>query len=112
MASSLLLRLLLDSEKIMGPNFINSYQKLRIVLECEKILYVIMDLAPKVPVPNSDVKVRDTYQKWLNDCMIVRCIMRATMSDEFSYKFIDAQPKEMLQMLNKSFDTLKHLSST
>ena len=38
--------------------------------------------------------------------------MRPTMSDEFSYKFDDAQLKEMLQILNKSFGTLEDLSST
>ena len=34
------------------------------------------------------------------------------MSDEFSYKFDDAQLKNMLQMLNKSFGTLEDSSST
>ena len=67
MASSLLLHLLLDSDKFMGSNFNNWYQKLRIVLEHERILYVIMDPAPKVSALNVDVMVRDTYQKWLND---------------------------------------------
>ena len=43
--------------------------------------------------------------------MIVRCIMRAAISDEFSYKFIDAQPNEMQQRLNKSFGTFEDLSS-
>ena len=43
--------------------------------------------------------------------MIVCCIMRAAISDEFSCKFVDALPKEILQMLNKSFGTLEDLSS-
>ena len=73
---------------------------------------MIIDLALEVPAPNADAMVRDTYQKWLNDCMTVRYIMRAAMSDEFSCKFNDAQSKEMLQILNKSFGTLKDLSST
>ena len=34
------------------------------------------------------------------------------MSAEFSYKFDDTQPKEMLQILNESFGTLEDLSST
>ena len=34
------------------------------------------------------------------------------MSDEFSCKFVDTQPKEMFQMLNKSFGILEDLSST
>ena len=72
---------------------------------------MVIDPAPEVPAPNANVMIRDTYQKWLNDCMTVRCIMRAAISDEFNCKFIDTQPKEMLQMLNKSFGSLKDLSS-
>ena len=71
-----------------------------------------MDLAPEVPASNTDAIVRDTYQKCLNDCTIVCYIIRTTMNDEFSCKFDDASVKEMLQMLNKSFDTLEDLSST
>ena len=70
-----------------------------------------MDFAPEVPASNADVMVRDTYQKWLNDCMTVHCIMRTAISDEFSCKFNDAQSKEILQILNKSFDTFEDLSS-
>ena len=107
MASKLSLRSLLDSDKFIGPNFDNWYQKLRLVFEHERILYMIMDPIPEIPVSNADVTIRDTYQKWLNDCMTVRCIMRATVSDKFSCKFDDAQPKEILQMLNKFFGAEK-----
>ena len=72
---------------------------------------MIMDPAPEVPISNTDAMVRDTYQKQLNDCMTVRCIMKAAMSDEFSCKFNNAQPKKILQILNKSFGTLEDLSS-
>ena len=37
---------------------------------------------------------------------MVRCIMLAVMSDEFSHKFEIAQPNEMLQVLENSFGTL------
>ena len=50
-----------------------------------------MDLASKIPAPNADAIVRDTYQKWLNDCMTVCCIIRAAIYDEFSCKFVVAQ---------------------
>ena len=85
---------------------------MKIVIEHEKILSILTDLAPVEPTPNANVMVRDTYQKWLNDCMMVCCIMEAAMSDKFSCKFDDAQSKEMLQMLNKFFGTLEDLSST
>ena len=88
MASNLSLRSLLDSNKLQI--LIIKYCKFRIVLEHKKILYVTTDLAPQVLAFNTDVIVRDTYQKWLNDCTIVCCKMRASMSDEFSYKFANA----------------------
>ena len=39
----------------------------------------------------------------------MHCIMRATMNDKFSRKFKDAQPEEILQVLNKSFSTLDNI---
>ena len=48
---------------------------------------------------------RDTYMKQLNDHMTVRCMMREAMNDELSRKFEDAQPEEMIQILNESFST-------
>ena len=47
MATSLSLRSLLDNDKLVGPNFGSWYWKLKIVLEHEWILYVIMDPAPE-----------------------------------------------------------------
>ena len=73
---------------------------------------MIIDSALEVPALNANTTVRDTYQKWLNDCMTVCCIMRTIRSNEFSYKFDDAPLKEIFQMLNKSCDILEDLSST
>ena len=93
---SLSLRSLLDNEKLTGSNFDNWYRKLKIVLEHERIFYVIIDPAPEEPASNSRGTIRDTYLKWFNNCTMVRCIMRASMNDEFSRKFEEAQPEEML----------------
>ena len=93
MSTNLSLRSLLDSDKLTGPNFDNWYRRLRIVLEHERILYVITDPAPEQPAPNVRGTVRDTYLKWTNDRTIVWCIMLASMNDEFSRKFEEAQPK-------------------
>ena len=105
MANTLSLRSLLDSDKLIGPNFDSWYRKLKIMLEHEKILYVFMDQAPEEPAANAPHVARDTYMKWLNDHTTVCCMMRAAMNDELSHKFEDAQPEEMIQMLNESFGT-------
>ena len=105
MATFLSLQSLLDNDKLVGSNFDSWYQKLKIVLEHEWILYVLMDPTPEEPAANAHGTVRDTYQKWLSDWTIVRCIMLAVMSDEFSRKFETAKPNEMLQVLEDSFGT-------
>ena len=105
MATSLSLRSLLDNDKLVGPNFGSWYRKLKIVLEHERILYVITDPAPEEPAANACGTVRDTYQKWLSDRITVHCIMLAAMSNEFNHRFKTAQPKDMLQVLEDAFGT-------
>ena len=96
MASNLSFWSLLDSEKLIESNFDNWYRKLKIILEREWTLYVIMDLALKKPAFNAWGTIWDTYLKWLNNHTMIRCIMRASMNDEFSQKFKEAQPKKMI----------------
>ena len=64
-----------------------------------------MDPVLEEPILNAWGVVRDTYLKWLNNRTTVRCIMRASMNDEFSWKFEEAQPEKMLQVLKDSFGT-------
>ena len=68
-------------------------------------MYMLTDPAPEEPSPNARSAARDTYLKWLNDHIMVRCIMQAAMNDEFSHKFEEAQPEEMLKVLNDFFGT-------
>ena len=90
MADTLSLHSLLDSDKLNGPNFDSWYRKLKIILEHERILYVLMDQTPKEPTTNAPRAARDIYMKWLNDCMTVRCMMRIAMNDKLSHRFEDA----------------------
>ena len=96
MVHNLLLCPLLDNEKLVGPNYDTWYRKLKIVLEHERILYVITDLTPEEPAPNARSAVRDAYQKWLSDQTMLRCIMLVMMNDEFNHKFEEAQPDQIL----------------
>ena len=101
MANTLCLRTLLDSDRLIGPNFNSWYQKLKIVLEHERILYILTDEAPEEPAASTPRVMRNTYMKWLNDCMIVRYVMRAAMNNELSRKFEDAQSEKIIQILNE-----------
>ncbi|XP_073116187.1 uncharacterized protein [Elaeis guineensis] len=105
MANTLSLCSLLDSNKLIRLNFDSWYRKLKIILEYERILYMLTDPTPEEPTANAHGIIKDTYQKWLNDHTTIRCIMRAVINDKFSCKFKDAQPKQMIQILNEFFDT-------
>ena len=107
MANKLSLCMLLDNDKLTEFNFDSWYRKLKIILEHERILYILTDEASEEPAVNASRTMRDTYMKWLNNHMTVRCVMRAAMNDELSRKFEDAQPKEIIQMLNESFSTFE-----
>ena len=107
MANTLSLHMLLDSDRLIEPNFDSWYRKLKIILEHERILYILMDQGPEESVVNAPCTMRDTYMKWLNDLMIVRCMMRAAMNDELSHKFKNMQLEDMIQILNESFSIPK-----
>ena len=54
------------------------------------------DPIPEELALNACSTIRDTYQKWLNDQTIVRCIMLVAMNDKFSHRFKNAQSQDML----------------
>ena len=97
MANTLSLHSLLDNDKLIKSNFDSWYQKLKIILEHKRILYVLTDLPPKEPTVNVSRAARDTCMKWLSDRMKVHCIMRVAINDKLSHKFEDAQPKDMIK---------------
>lgn len=49
-----------------------------------------MDPSSEEPIVNMCGTIKDAYQKWLNNHMTVRCIVRVVMNDEFSHKFKNA----------------------
>ena len=102
MLTSLSLRSLLDNDKLTGHNFDSWYRRLRIVLEYERISYVLTDPAPEVSAANAQDSVRDAYQKWIFDRTTVRCIMLSIMNDEFSRIFKETQPADIIQVLKDS----------
>ena len=72
MANTLSFRTLLDSDKLIEPNFDSWYRKLKIILEHEKILYILMDDAPEEPTVNAPRATRDT---WSDSMIAWLCIV-------------------------------------
>ena len=95
----------MDSDKLNGSNFNSWSRKLKIVLEHERILYILNDPTLELHYANTCSSKRDTYQKWLCDRTSVCCIMLAAMNDKFDHRFENAQIEEIIQVLSESFGT-------
>ena len=67
MTNILFLRTLLNSNKFTESNFDTWYRKLKIILEYERILYILTDETPEEPTVNAPHTVRNAYMKWLNN---------------------------------------------
>lgn len=79
------LREILETNKLVGPNFDNWYRNLRIVLMHEKLIDVIDKPAKIIPLEN-DVQGTKVYQKHLEECLAVKHIILASMSSELQRK--------------------------
>ena len=76
------LSIILDNNRLTGPNFIDWLRNLKVVLASEKILYVIEQSLPRSIPENSSQEEHDTLDKWKDDDMQARCIMWASMTNE------------------------------
>ena len=73
---------ILDVNKLTGTNFIDWLRNLRIVLNVERIVYVLDGPLPESPAIDASIEDQNAYQKHLDDIVIATCIMLAYMSLE------------------------------
>jgi hypothetical protein len=76
------LHLILDSNKLTGPNYSDWLRNLRIVLDSEKRSYVLTAPPPVALPTDSSDEERATFDKWVEDNLQARCLMLASMSSE------------------------------
>ncbi|XP_020082582.1 uncharacterized protein LOC109706190 [Ananas comosus] len=81
MAASNPLTKILDANRLTGPNFSDWLRNLRIILNSEKIAYILTTPAPELPADDNEEE-RAAYEKWIDDDNRVRCYMLASMSNE------------------------------
>ena len=82
MASSLSLRNILDTNKLIGPNYVDWLRNLKIVLNSEKLAY-FLDTPSIAPLGEDAIEEdRATYKMWQNDSLSVKCIILASMNNE------------------------------
>ena len=80
---------ILDTHRLTGPNFQVWYRNLRIVLDSERIGYVLKGPMPKSLSDESSPEERDTFQKWKDDNLKVRSFMLASISDGLQTQYED-----------------------
>ena len=82
MPSNVNLRSILEENKLIGPNFLDWFRNLRIVLKAEKLAYVLNEPLPNPPADDVSEEVQKAYKKHIDDDEMARCIMLASMSHE------------------------------
>ncbi|XP_074585271.1 RNA polymerase II C-terminal domain phosphatase-like 2 isoform X1 [Curcuma longa] len=90
--TSLNLHSILNTNKLTGSNFLDWLQNLRVVLEIEKIAYVLDEpLSPRL-LDDATLDQMLAYQKHTTDSELASCIMLASMSPELQkqHEYMDA----------------------
>ena len=77
MASSLSLRGILDTNKLIRLNYVDWLRNLRIILTQKKVSYILDTPAPDFLGKDTFEKERTTYKMWKGDSATVKYIMLA-----------------------------------
>ena len=101
--NTVLLRSILEKDKLTGPNFLDWEHNLRIVLRHERKWYVLEEPLGEVPPEGSPSAVRNAHQKHTNDLLDVGCLMLATMSPELQTDLMDIGAYDMIRQLREMF---------
>ena len=104
MVSSLSLRGVLDTNKLIEPNYIDQLRNLRIILTQEKVSY-ILDIPTQDSLgEDTSEEERATYKMWKDDSVIVKCIMLAFMSNELPRQHEDMDVPSILLNLKELYE--------
>ena len=101
--SSISLRGILESGKLVGVNCDDWYCNLRIFLMHEKLIDTI-DKPPMEAPDLSDAEATKVFQKYLDECLTAKCIILALMSSELQRQHQDMDPYEIVEHLKKMYD--------
>ena len=82
MISPLLLRRILDFNKLIDPNYVDWLKNLKIILTQEKLSYILDVLEPQEIGNDATEEEVSTYRMRKNDSLTVKCIILVSMSNE------------------------------
>ncbi len=80
--SSNILTSILDHNRLTGPNLFDWLINLKLVLNLERIGYVLDSKIPGPLPPGATPKESETLDKWKEHDMRARCYMIASMTNE------------------------------
>ena len=96
MTSSLSLWIILDNNKLIGPNFVDWMKNLRIILVQEKIFFILDTPSLDSIREDATEEERAKYKMWQNDSTTIKCIMLASMSNELQRQYKEMDPQSIL----------------
>ncbi|VFQ84487.1 unnamed protein product [Cuscuta campestris] len=96
---SINLRYILENQKLSGENFLDWEKNLRIVLDCERKLYILETDPPKTPKANARASELTSFKKYEDDARDVKCIIMASMTAELQRLHADMEARPMIQRL-------------
>ncbi|WRX28673.1 hypothetical protein QQP08_021160 [Theobroma cacao] len=104
MANNLSLRSILDANKLTGPNFLDWFRSLKIILKQEKKSYVFDTPIPPVPVADANAEDKESYQRHKDDDDQATCVMLASMTLELQKQHEHMDVQSMILHLRELFD--------
>ncbi|KAJ9141315.1 hypothetical protein P3X46_031863 [Hevea brasiliensis] len=95
---------ILDENRLTRPNFSNWLRNLRIVLNLERIGYVLDSKIPSPLPPEAIEEEHDTLRKWREDDIQAKCYMLASMTNQLQKQHEKMQTSsEILSHLQELF---------
>ena len=82
MANGVSLRMIVENNKVICPNFLDWYKQVKIVLKAEKIAYVLDSPVATVPVVDASKYDKAQYKKFKANNEIAYSIMLTVMSSK------------------------------
>ena len=82
MSINMNLRSILESNKLIRPNFLDCLRNLKIVLRSKKILFILDEAIPEVPPIDALNEVYMAYNRYGDADEMATCLMLAFISSE------------------------------
>ena len=102
MANSLSLRSILDANKLTGPNFIDWFRNIKIVLKKKKV-YVLDDPISEEPNEKASNEENEAYRVHMEDLNLATCVMLASMDLDFQKQHETMNAQDIILNLRELF---------